>query len=92
MPTPKYAAKRDENEPGIIDVFKAYGWAVHRSNEGNGFPDLVCGRKTKTILVEVKMPGKRLNSEQADWHEAWPGTVHIVHDVKEAEAVASWER
>lgn len=96
MGIPKYAAKRDENEPEIVQVFEAHGWTVHRIND-KGFPDLVCGRNEKIRLVEVLGPGKLKNYRrtggltpaQVLFHEWWPGTIYKVRNVEEAMAVAA---
>lgn len=85
----RYAAKRDENEPQVVRVLEACGWKVEKLS-GKGVPDLLCGWHRKMMLVEVKMPGEKLNDVQEKWHAAWPGEVQIVHDVHEALAVAEW--
>lgn len=98
MGIPKYAARRDENEPEIVQVFEKAGWIVHRIND-KGFPDLVCGRHEKILLVEVLAPEKLkkyrktggLTPAQVLFHEWWPGTIYLVRSVEEAQAVASWD-
>ena len=87
----RYNAKRDENEPLMVDMCNAYGRHVTRIN-GPGVPDLLVIRPDIDIpvfvvdnlerlqdlldqnipmmLVEVKMPGKKLNKVQREWHAA----------------------
>ena len=51
---------------------------------GRGFPDLCVGRAGINYLLEVKAPGARLNSREAEWHARWLGQVAIVHGIVEA--------
>jgi hypothetical protein len=38
----------------------------------------------RTFLLEVKMPGEKINKLQAEWLAAWPGEVHVVRTPDEA--------
>ena len=88
---PRWAARRDENEPEIIEALKAAGWGVFQV-DARGFPDLVVAKGDRTHLIEVigdaKWKNNRarggLNPLQAEFHLAWPGTIHIVRTVEEA--------
>lgn len=40
---------------------------------GGGFVDLVLGWRGMTILAEVKRPGKKLDPDQVDFRDTWPG-------------------
>jgi len=42
------------------------------------------GRAGINYLLEVKAPGARLNSREAEWHARWLGQVAIVHGIVEA--------
>lgn len=64
------AAKRDENEPTLVDTLEAHGCVVWRLS-GKGLPDLLVMRKGRKWLADVKMPGKPTTKPQEDlWEEA----------------------
>jgi hypothetical protein len=92
---PRYAARRDENEPEIVDALRAAGWGVHRVSDA-GFPDLVASRGKRVLLIEVVGDEKSkkfrksqgLTPVQQEFHREWPGVIHIVRTVDEALAVA----
>jgi Holliday junction resolvase len=48
-------AKIDANHVEIVDALRAEGWLVWSTAAlGKGFPDLLCGKQGKLVLVEVK--------------------------------------
>jgi len=49
-----------------------------------GFPDIVVGRAGANYLLEIKMPGKKLNKYQEEFHNTWTGRVSVVHSWEEA--------
>jgi hypothetical protein len=79
------AAKVDANQALIVKALRAIGAAVfplHRV--GQGCPDLlVCGRN-RTLLIECKVRGEKINKTQAEFIAKWPGEVHIVYTPEEA--------
>jgi hypothetical protein len=76
----------DQNQPAIVQAMRSVGAKVEHSHQiGGGFPDLIVWAKGRTFLVEVKMPGEKLNKQQVEFVAAWPGELHVVHN--EAEAV-----
>lgn len=91
MTLPRYAARRDENEPEIVEALQAAGWAVHRTN-APGFPDLVCARGRRIVLIEVIGDQKAkkyrksagLTPAQVAFHRSWPGVIHKVRSPAEA--------
>jgi len=42
------------------------------------------GRAGINYLLEVKVPGAKLNSREAAWHAKWQGQAEIVHGIAEA--------
>jgi hypothetical protein len=42
-------------------------WITPYQGAGKGFPDLILLRGTKTMVVELKMPGKEPTKDQYDW-------------------------
>ena len=83
----RQAAKRDGNEKEIVTYLRSVGVSVHQLSS-KGVPDLLCGYKGKTYLLEVKEKRGKLTSDQVTWHDKWRGEKpFIVHDVAEALAV-----
>lgn len=86
----RYGAKKDANHDEIVDALKAVGVSViDMSHVGKGFPDLIIGFRSETILVEIKNPktayGKKgLNKNQQKWKEQWIGGPYCVVDSVEA--------
>ena len=76
------AQKRDANEGGIIATLKSKACSVEQLPGGNGRPDLLVydPRSNALFLIEVKMPGEKLNTLQKSWHAAWIGPVHVAFD------------
>ena len=71
------AAKRDENEPEVIDGLKWAGFTVTQLS-AKGVPDLLAGRNGVNYLIEVKMPKKKLTPDQVEWHDEWLGMKPII--------------
>lgn len=66
----RHNAKRDENEPKIVEALEAHGCVVWRLS-GKGLPDLLVMRKRRVYLADVKMPGKPTTDPQEKaWEEA----------------------
>ena len=84
--TMKYGAKKDANHKEIVDALtKAGAYVLDMSHVGRGFPDLIVGFQSKTILMEIKNPKtaygrKGLNDNQLKWKESWIGGPYCVVD------------
>lgn len=82
----RYAMRRDENEPEIVQALEAIGCTVFRLD----FPcDLLVGYRAKNFLVEVKDSGKipskrQLTKTQEQFFKAWKGQVRKVETPEEA--------
>lgn len=83
MGIPKYAHKRDKNEPPIIAALEGVGAAVQQLSE-EGVPDLLVAFRGTLYLMEVKMPKKNLTPAEREWHLNWPIWVYIVRTPEEA--------
>lgn len=80
----RHNAKRDANERPIITGLTTAGISVQQLS-GKDVPDLLCGYRRQTYLLEVKPPGKHLKPGQFEWHSWWEGVpVVVVHDLREA--------
>lgn len=92
MTIKRWAAKRDANEPEIVDVLTAMGCTVERQDGGCGRPDLKVShpRLARALLIEVKMPGARLNAKQKAYHAASEEPIWIAHSVTEAIDILAW--
>ncbi len=82
----RHAAKRDANEGLIVEFLQKSGCSVDRLS-GTGIPDLIVGFHGHNILMEVKMPGKKLRPAQEDWHSWWLGQKAVVQTVEDASMV-----
>jgi len=78
------AAKTDANQPEIVEALRKVGATVQSlAAVGDGVPDLLCGFRGQTYLIEVK-DGKRpvwerqLNDKQIAWHFEWNGGPCVV--------------
>ena len=82
-----YNARTDANQEEIVMALRAVGCSVtllHRV--GAGCPDILVGnpRTGANLLIEVKMPGEKLNARERKWHAEWRGQVAIVESVEQA--------
>ena len=78
----RFNARRDANEPEIIDALVAAGASVYRLDQPT---DAVLGYRGKTLLIEIKMPGKDLNENQKRFFAQWKGqTPPILRTVEDA--------
>lgn len=77
-------AKRDANEPEIVDALEAIGCDVLRS----GDIDLIVGYRGRNLLIEVKMPGedkdRKLKPIQKRLKASWKGQYAIVTTAEQA--------
>jgi len=83
---PKYAAKRDKSEPGIVKVLRQCGFSVELMNKP---VDALVGFRGVMWAVEIKTGrkgyGKSLNANQQAFADGWRGPpVVVLHDEQEA--------
>ena len=71
---PRYDAKRDANEPEIVEALEAVGASVVRLDD----VDLVVGFRGVNYLMEIKTDKGKLNKKQAKFFRSWNGQVNIV--------------
>ena len=76
----RYNAKRDENEPEIVEALEAVGASVLRLDD----VDLLVGFRGINYLLEVKTPKGKLNKKQQKFFRSWVGQVNIVRTVDDA--------
>lgn len=70
----RHANRRDENEPVLVEVLELHGYQVRRNPPG--FPaDLLVWYPgvARWLLLEVKMPGEKLNDLQQEFFDATAG-------------------
>lgn len=81
------AARRDANEASIVKALRAVGVTVYPLS-GAGVPDLLCGYRGSTFLLEVKTATGKATPAQEEKREAWRGGAwRTVRTVDEALAV-----
>ena len=76
---------RDENEPQIVEALEAIGCTVVRIDV---LGDLLVGRGSKNIVLEVKShnnnPNTKHAKEQKEMREAWKGQITVVENPMQA--------
>jgi len=83
-------AKVDANQKTIVAALRDAGVSVKQTHMvGQGFPDLACGFRGKTYLLEVKDGSRppserRLTPDEAAWFEEWRGHAEVVCCIEEA--------
>lgn len=78
-------ARTDANQPDIVKALRKAGCSVQiLAGVGDGCPDLMVGYRRRTIAMEVKLPGEKLNKLQRAWHDTWTGEVCVVRSVDDA--------
>jgi hypothetical protein len=84
------AARVDANQAEIVEALRAVGCSVAiTSAVGQGFPDLVVGRRGVTYLLEVKDGDKppaarKFTPAERAFKNFWRGHYAVVLDVPEA--------
>lgn len=71
----RWAARRDANEPAIVDALEACGFSVYRLGKP---ADLLLGKHGITRIVEVKTDDGELTPAQRDFWSIWRGNGRIV--------------
>ena len=81
-----YQIKRtDANQQEIMNALRDGGWVVWDSHTlGGGFPDCIAFKDGRTVLVECKMPGKKLNRKEQEFFDKCPGAKVIIYHRDEA--------
>ena len=91
-----YRKRVDANQADIVAALRRSGWYVHDTSRiGGGFPDLVCARAGRIILVEVKDGDTPLSQQALTMPEARLRTaftlagvmIHLVRSVEDALAL-----
>jgi hypothetical protein len=80
----------DGNQGDLFAAWRSVGCVVLDLHEvGRGAPDCLVVDPTgdNLFLVEIKVPGRNLNTREALWHATWPGKVYVVHNTEEALAM-----
>ena len=85
----RFNPRRDKNEKDIVDYFKRIGFSVARLNTPL---DLLVGYKKRNYLVEVKMPGKKLNDNQVEFVDEWKGQYIVISSIEDAQQFADGVR
>lgn len=88
----RYARKVDANTTAIVSALRAVGVLVEPrlARVGEGVPDLLCGYRGVTYLLEVKdgrkpPSARRLTSQEEQWHRNWNGAGGPCYEVKSAQ-------
>ena len=85
------AAKVDANHGDIVAALRRHGCkVVDLSGMGKGVPDVMVWVPAfrRWVLIEIKVPGEKLNERQEKWHKEFQGCMVFVVS-SEAEAIAA---
>lgn len=74
-------AKRDANEPEIVDALRAIGCSVEYLSKPL---DLLIGYRGVTFLIEVKGEKGTLTKDQKDFLPTWRGQLAVVRTPEQA--------
>ena len=95
----KLKCRVDGNQTAIVMALRAHGYSVMSlSTVGKGCPDLLVGVQSLNILLEVKMPKKKLRPQQEGFRACWKGQCATVTSAEDAVKVvdlivrANWEQ
>ena len=91
--------RKDGNHDDVVDALEAKGYSVRSlTSVGDGFPDLIVGTQSLNILLEVKMPKKKLRVKQEGFRAGWKGQCATVTSAEDAVKMvkliisANWEQ
>lgn len=82
----RYADRRDNNEPRIIEYLNRIGCSVQQISQ-EGVPDLLVGIPTEfqsNLLLEVKGETGTLTPYQSKFFSSWKGHKAIIRSITEA--------
>lgn len=85
------ARRVDANHASMKHAFERMGCSVaDLSGVGRGVTDLLVAISHVNVLVEVKVPGKKLNARQQKFYAEWKGPKATVSTIEEAALVVGW--
>lgn len=92
-----HTRRTDANQQEIMNALREAGYSVLDLHEvGRGCPDILVGTHGINILVEIKIPGAKLNDLEKKFFETWGGPVCVVNSAEEAVSsiykIVSYER
>lgn len=80
---PRYAARRDLNEPQIMKALEWADCSVKRINM-KGVADLLVGINGVNLLLETKSKRGTLTPAQEEFKASWHGHYAVVRSIEEA--------
>ncbi len=79
------ASRIDKNQTEIVAGLRKAGYSVlSLASLAKGCPDILVGKRSCNVLLEIKYGKGKLNKQQLDWHDAWCSPVHVVRSIGEA--------
>ena len=84
MSLKRYAARRDTNEPPIIEALRGVGAGVQQLSGTPGLPDLLVSFRDVNYLMEIKTEKGKLTPDEIRWIENWKSPVYIVRTPERA--------
>ena len=92
-----HTRRTDANQQEIMNALREVGYSVLDLHEvGKGCPDILVGTHGLNILVEIKIPGAKLNDLEKKFFDSWNGPACVVNSVEEAittiDKIVAYER
>ncbi len=82
------APKVDANQAEIVAYLRERGFTVqHLHMVGDGCVDIVAGKHGVNYMIEIKVPGEKLNEKQVKWHDEWRGQKMVVWCIEDLERI-----
>lgn len=80
----RWRARTDQNQAEIVKGLLQAGCSVQSLHRvGAGVTDLLVGRAGRNYIIEVKVPGGKLNKLQVAWHQNWRGQKAVAHSLED---------
>ena len=82
-------AQQDANAKEIVANLRAMGVSVEYASATHraGLPDLACGWRGRSHLLELKVLGGHLRPSQVEFSRRWNGCMHVATSSVEAFAL-----
>lgn len=83
------AHRVDDNQKEIIAAFRKLGYSVHdTSRQGEGFPDICCGKAGRTYIFEIKdgkkpPSARKLTPAEQKFKDGWRGQYTVIESVED---------
>jgi hypothetical protein len=81
------ATRKDVNQPELVAALRGLGWCVYDTSavasRANlpGWPDLLCVRAGRVVLVEIKHGKAPLTPDEQTFHAGYAGEIVVLRTI-----------